>query len=103
MSEGIIFQSQTVYKQLRKMLVEQYLIGVISLPSGVFMPYTGVKTSILVLDRVEARRNPNIMFSDVRHIGFSLGVKRTLTEHNDLPYVLRDYRAYYTGGDLSRH
>ena len=67
------------------------------------MPYTGVKTSILVLDRVEARRNPNIMFSDVRHIGVSLGVKRTPTEHNDLPHVLRDYRAYYSGGELSRH
>ena len=67
------------------------------------MPYTGVKTSILVLDRVEARRNPNIMFSDVRQIGFRLGVKRTPTEHNDLPHVLRDYRAYYTNGELSRH
>ncbi len=101
--EGIIFQSQSAYTQLRKMLVEEYLIGVISLPSGVFMPYTGVKTSILVLDRVEARRNPNIMFSDVRHIGFSLGMKRTPTEQNDLPQVIRDYRAYYGGGELSRH
>src|SRR5205814_233054 len=45
--EGIIFQSQTAYVTLRKLLVEGYLIGVISLPSGVFMPYTGVKTSIL--------------------------------------------------------
>lgn len=101
--EGVIFQSQTAYTKLRKMLVEDFLIGVISLPSGVFMPYTGVKTSILILDRVEARRNPNIIFSDVRQIGFSLGVKRTPTEYNDLPHVLRDYRAYYTGGDLSRH
>jgi type I restriction enzyme M protein len=100
--EGIIVQSQTAYSQLRKMLVEHYLIGVISLPSGVFMPYTGVKTSILVLDRAEARRNPNIIFSDVRQIGFSLGVKRTPTEHNDLPHVLRDYDAYYSNGELSR-
>jgi type I restriction enzyme M protein len=101
--EGIIFQSQTAYIQLRKMLIEEYLIGVISLPSGVFMPYTGVKTSILVLDRVEARRNPNIMFSDIRQIGFSLGVKRTPTEHNHLPFVLSDYHAYRSGGELSCH
>jgi type I restriction enzyme M protein len=101
--EGIIFQSQTAYVNLRKMLVEGYLIGVISLPSGVFMPYTGVKTSILILDRSEAKRNPNIIFSDVRHIGFSLGVKRTPTEHNDLPHVERDFLAYYRGGELSRH
>ena len=42
--EGIIFQSQTAYKQLRKMLVDEYLVAVISLPAGVFQPYSGVKT-----------------------------------------------------------
>lgn len=101
--EGVIFQSQSAYAQLRRMLVDDFLIGVISLPSGVFMPYTGVKTSILVLDRVEARRNPEVIFSEVRHIGFSLGMKRTPTEQNDLPHVIRDFYAYYAGGELSRH
>jgi len=99
--EGIIFQSGTAYKQLRKMLVEEYLVGVISLPSGVFQPYSGVKTSILILDRVGARQHPNVMFSDVRHIGVSLGVARTKTEHNDLPEVIRDYVSYYSGTELS--
>jgi len=100
--EGIIFQSGTAYKQLRETLVNDFLIGVISLPSGVFMPYTGVKTSILVLDRVTAKRKPDILFSEVKHIGVSLGVKRTVSEYNDLPDVLRDYRAYYEGRKLSR-
>jgi len=100
--EGIIFQSQNAYKQLREMLINEFLVGVISLPSGVFMPYTGVKTSILVLDRPMAKRNPSILFSEVKHIGVSLGVKRTPTEHNDLPTVLRDYRTYYGDGELSR-
>ena len=99
--EGIIFQSQTAHKQLRKMLVEEYLVGVISLPSGVFQPYTGVKTSILVLDKIIAKRNPNILFSEVKDIGFSLGIRRTPTEENDLPYVQSDYRAYYKGQNLS--
>ena len=49
--EGIIFQSQNAYKQLRKMLVEDYLVAVVSLPAGVFNPYSGVKTSVLILDR----------------------------------------------------
>ena len=53
--EGIIFQSQTAYKQLRKMLVEDYLVAVVSLPAGVFNPYSGVKTSILILDKSLAR------------------------------------------------
>jgi len=49
--EGIIFQSGTAYKQLREMLVKTSLMAVISLPAGVFKPYSGVKTSILILDR----------------------------------------------------
>ena len=46
--EGIIFQSQNAHRQLRKMLVEDYLVAVVSLPAGVFNPYSGVKTSILI-------------------------------------------------------
>ncbi len=62
--EGIIFQSGTAYKQLREMLVKHALIAVVSLPAGVFNPYSGVKTSILILDKralrqaAERRRQP---------------------------------------------
>ena len=49
--EGVIFQTGTAYKTLRKRLVESSLVGVISLPAGVFNPYSGVKTSILILDK----------------------------------------------------
>ncbi len=100
--EGIIFQSGKAYRQLREKLINEYLIGVISLPSGVFMPYTGVKTSILVLDRSTAKRKSSVLFSEIKHIGVSLGVKRTVSEHNDLPTVLHDYRTFYEGGELSR-
>ena len=58
--EGIIFQSQNAYKALRKMLVENYLWAVVSLPAGVFNPYSGVKTSILFLDRNLARRTDEV-------------------------------------------
>ena len=58
--EGIIFQSQKAHTALRKMLVEEYLVAVVSLPGGVFNPYSGVKTSILILDKALARRtDPN--------------------------------------------
>ena len=53
--EGVIFQSQRAHTQLRKMLVENYLVAVVSLPAGVFKPYSGVKTSILILDKALAR------------------------------------------------
>ncbi len=49
--QGIIFQSGAAYKQLRKMLVDNYLFAVVSLPAGVFNPYSGVKTSILLMDK----------------------------------------------------
>ena len=60
--EGIIFQSQNAYRQLRKMLVEEYLVAVVSLPAGVFQPYSGVKTSILILDKSLAKKTNTIAF-----------------------------------------
>ena len=101
--EGIIFQSGIAYMRLRDVLLKEALIGVISLPSGVFQPYSGVKTSILILDKRIAKSRPPILFSDVRAIGVSLGVKRTVTERNDLPHVLEDYAAYYAGKSVSGH
>lgn len=55
--EGIIFQSATAYKALRKLLIEDGLLAVVSLPAGVFNPYAGVKTSILLFDNGLAKKN----------------------------------------------
>ena len=85
--EGIIFQSQNAYKQLRKMLVDEYLVAVVSLPTGVFNPYSGVKTSILILDRALAKRTDSIAFFKVDYDGFELGAQRRRTDRNDLPRV----------------
>jgi type I restriction enzyme M protein len=85
--EGIIFQSQTAYTQLRKMLVEEYLVAVVSLPAGVFNPYSGVKTSILILDRNRAKRRKDIAFFKVENDGFGLGAQRRAIEKNDLPEI----------------
>ena len=87
--EGIIFQSQNAYKSLRKMLVENYLWAVVSLPSGVFNPYSGVKTSILFLDRNLARRTDDVVFVKVENDGFDLGAQRRPIEKNDLPKALK--------------
>ena len=92
--EGIIFQSQTAYRQLRKMLVEDYLVAVVSLPVGVFNPYSGVKTSILILDRALARRTDTIAFFKVENDGFDLGAQRRPIERNDLPKVQDELGEY---------
>jgi type I restriction enzyme M protein len=87
--EGIIFQSQTAYKQLRKMLVEDYLVAVVSLPQGVFNPYSGVKTSILILDKPRAQRSTDILFVRIEDDGHDLGATRRRTGEGDLPEAAR--------------
>ncbi|HEX2958349.1 MAG TPA: N-6 DNA methylase [Chitinispirillaceae bacterium] len=88
--EGIIFQSQTAYKELRRKLVEEnYLYAVVSLPAGVFNPYSGVKTSILLMDRKIARERDEILFVKVENDGFDLGAQRREIEKNDLPESLK--------------
>ena len=83
--EGIIFQSQNAHRRLRKMLVEEYLVAVVSLPAGVFKPYSGVKTSILILDEQLARRTNHIAFFKVENDGFELGDQRRPIEEDNLP------------------
>lgn len=93
--EGIIFQSGSTYKQLRKMLVENSLYAVVSLPAGVFNPYSGVKTSILFLDKKIAKMNKNILFVKVENDGYNLGAQRRKIKDNDLPLaleILHDYQ-----------
>ena len=92
--EGIIFQSGNAYKQLRKMLVEEYLVAVVSLPAGVFNPYSGVKTSILILDKSMARRRDSIGFFRVENDGFDLGAQRRAIAENDLPETEGAVREY---------
>lgn len=100
--EGIIFQSQTAYKQLRKMLVEEYLVAVVSLPAGVFQPYSGVKTSILILDKSLAKQAESIAFFKVENDGFSLGAQRREFDKNDLPAIeeaIRNYKLRIMNGE----
>ena len=92
--EGIIFQSQNAYKQLRKMLVEGYLVAVVSLPVGVFNPYSGVKTSILILDKSLAKKTDRIAFFKVENDGFDLGAQRRPIDKNDLPQVQCEIAEY---------
>ncbi|MBZ0158278.1 MAG: N-6 DNA methylase [Alphaproteobacteria bacterium] len=92
--EGIIFQSQTVYTQLRKMLVEDYLVAVVSLPAGVFNPYSGVKTSILILDKALAKQAGSIAFFKIENDGFNLGAQRRPIDKDDLPQARAEIAEY---------
>ena len=92
--EGIIFQSQTAYKELRKMLVANSLVAVVSLPAGVFNPYSGVKTSILILDKSLARQSNTIAFFKVDNDGYGLGAQRRAVAGEQLTAAQTELAAY---------
>jgi len=94
--EGIIFQSGNAYKQLRKSLVNDGLYAVVSLPSGVFAPYSGVKTSILLFNNELAKLSKEILFVKVENDGYDLGATKRPINKNDLPQALQELRAYET-------
>jgi len=85
--EGIIFQSTTAHKQLRKNLINDGLYAVVSLPSGVFNPYAGVKTSILFFDNNFAKQQSEILFVKISKEGYDLGAQRRAlcADNNDKP------------------
>lgn len=82
--EGVIFQTGTAYKELRKMLVNDYLYAVVSLPAGVFNPYSGVKTSILLMDKALAKKSKQILFVKIDNDGYNLGAQRTAVKGSQL-------------------
>ena len=92
--EGIIFQSQKAYRQLRRFLLGESLVAVVSLPGGVFNPYSGVKTSILILDKVLAPNTDYVAFFKVENDGYDLGAQRRPIGKDDLPAVTDEISEY---------
>ncbi len=94
--EGIVFQSSNAYKELRKYLVNNDLLyAVISLPAGVFNPYSGVKTSILLIDRLFSKFKDKILFVKLDNDGFDLGAQRREIKENDIPEIIRIVKKYH--------
>lgn len=87
--EGIIFQTSSDYVTLRNWLIyEAGLWAVVSLPSNIFQPYSGVKTSILFIDREISRKRKEILLVKIENDGFSLNTNRNPIKENDLPEAL---------------
>ena len=88
--EGIVFQSANAYKQLREYISHSgnMLYAVISLPAGVFNPYSGVKTSILLFDKTIAKKTDKILFVKINNDGFDLGAQRREINDNDIPKAI---------------
>jgi len=88
--EGITCATGAAYAKLRKMISEEALIGVISLPAGCFMPYSEVKTSIILLDKSLQPTPEKVFFLEVNNDGFEFGAQRKQIETNDLPRILKE-------------
>lgn len=100
--DGVLFGSSKAHKELRRTLVEdQKLDGIVKLPSGVFRPYAGVSTAILLFTKTNSGGTDKVWFYDVTADGFSLDDKRNPVKANDLP----DARARWlerSGAELKR-
>ncbi len=91
--DGVLFGNSTGHKSIRKELVDrQRLQAVISMPSGVFKPYSGVSTAILIFTKTNAGGTDKVWFYDMKADGYSLDDKRDVVKENDIPDIIARYR-----------
>ena len=91
--DGVLFGNSTAHKALRKELIDnQRLQAVISMPSGVFQPYSGVSTAVLVFTKTNAGGTDKVWFYDMKADGYTLDQKRTECPENDIPDVIARFK-----------
>ena len=101
--DGVLFGSSKAHKSIRKELVENHqLTAVISMPSGVFKPYAGVSTAVLVFTKTGAGGTDKVWFYDMKADGFSLDDKRTEIAENDIPDILERFHNMEKEADRQR-
>ncbi len=99
--DGVLFGTTKAHKALRKELVENHqLQAVISMPSGVFKPYAGVSTAVLVFTKTGAGGTDKVWFYNMKADGYSLDDKRTAIEANDIPDIIA--RFHNLEGEVNR-
>lgn len=99
--DGVLFGSSNAHKDLRKMLIDRCeLQGVVSMPSGVFKPYAGVSTAILVF--VKDGTTEKVWFYDMQSDGYSLDDKRDKLETSDLPDIVKEWKVRHKSDNSDR-
>ena len=90
--DGVLFGNSTGHKSIRTELIDhQRLQAVISMPSGVFQPYSGVSTAVLIFTKTNASGTDKVWFYDMQADGYSLDQKRTEVQENDIPDIIARY------------
>ncbi len=92
--DGVLFGSSKAHKSIRKELVENHkLQAVISMPSGVFKPYAGVSTAILLFTKTGSGGTDSVWFYNMKADGFTLDDKRSEIEENDIPDIIERFHS----------
>ena len=100
---GVLFGASNTHKAIRKELIEnQRLEAIISMPSGVFKPYAGVSTGILIFTKTNHGGTDNVWFYDMQADGFSLDDKRAATKENDIPDIIERFQHRGNEGNRER-
>ena len=101
--DGVLFGSSKAHKDIRKAIIEDNrLEAVISMPSGVFKPYAGVSTGILIFTKTGYGGTDNVWFYDMQADGFSLDDKRTAVSDNDIPDIIARFHNLDVEADRER-
>lgn len=101
--DGVLFGSSNAHKQIRKEIIEKNkLEAVISMPSGVFKPYAGVSTAILIFTKTGSGGTDNVWFYDMKADGYSLDDKRQEIADNDIPDIIERFSNLEKEVDRSR-
>lgn len=88
--DGVLFGNSNAHQTIRKKIIDdQKLEAIISMPSGVFKPYAGVSTGILIFTKTDSGGTDNVWFYDMTADGYSLDDKRNPTQENDIPDILK--------------
>ena len=90
--DGVLFGTSNAHKQLRKEIIENHTLqGIISMPSGVFKPYAGVSTAVLLFTKTGVGGTDKVWFYDMQADGYSLDDKRTKIEDNDIEDIINRF------------
>lgn len=101
--DGVLFGSSKAHKQIRREIVEGHqLNAVISLPSGVFKPYAGVSTAILIFTKTNSGGTDYVWFYDMKNDGYSMDDKRSSVDENDIPDILKRWENMEDENDRAR-
>ena len=101
--DGVLFGSSKAHKDIRKHIVEDNMLeAVISMPSGVFKPYAGVSTAILVFTKTNHGGTDNVWFYDMTADGYSLDDKRTPVNESDIPDIIQRFKNLDKEADRKR-